>query len=149
LALDRPDRGCLGHGPVVNWVAAQDDGRWGMACRVQLASKLLTSALAAGLIGSARDPRPLLWPRVDDLSLAYLFYPLRAIRFESSLLANPYLAAVGLAGPVLESRLKTLPGLRFRRQGDLIDFGCIYPDLVAWSQAQFAPTRAAAGGGLR
>ncbi len=139
----------VSHGPVVNWVAGQDDGRWGMACRVQFASKLLTSALAAGLIGSTRDPRPLLWPRVDDLSLAYLFYLLRATRFEGSLLANPYLASVGLAGAVLESRLKTLPGLRFRRQGDLIDCGWVYPDLVAWAEAEFSPTRLTAAGGSR
>lgn len=131
----------VSHGPVVTWVTEQGGGRWGISSRVQFASKLLTSALAAGLIGSNRDPRPLLWPRVDDLALTYLLYLLRSVRFEGSLLANPYLASVGLAGAGLERRLQTLPGLRFRRQGDLIDWGWAWPDLAAWSAAQFAPAR--------
>lgn len=139
----------VSHGPVVKWVAEQDSGRWGMGTRVQFASKLLTSALAAGLIGSNRDPRSLLWPRVDDLSLAYLLYLLRETAVAGSLLANPYLASIGLTGSALESRLKTLPGLRFRRQGDLIDWGWVYPDLVTWAAAQFAPPLAVAVGGAR
>lgn len=144
----------VSHGPVVKWVSEQDAGRWGMSTKVQFASKLLSSALGAGLIASTRDPRPLVLPRVDDLALAYLCYLLRQVQIEGSLLSNPYLASVGLAGAELETRLKTLPGLRFRRQGDLIDFGWAYPDLAAWAQAQFAstpdtgaaPARVAAGG---
>ena len=139
----------VSHGPVVKWVAEQGGERWGMGTRVQFASKLLTSALAAGLIGSSRDPRPLLWPRVDDLSLAYLLYLLRETEFQGSLLANPYLASIGLCGTELEKRLKTLPGLRFRRQGDLIDFGWVYPDLVTWAEIQFARPHAVAVGGAR
>jgi hypothetical protein len=103
------------------------------------------------LIGSVRDPRPLTVPRVDDLSLAYLIYLLRNVRIEGGLLANPYFASVGLEGAELEQRLKDLPGLRFRRQGDLIDFGWVYPDLAAWARAELAPcpasVRAAAGAG--
>ena len=125
-----------------------------MSTKVQFASKLLSSAMAAGLIGSTRDPRPLVVPKVDDISLAYLLYLLRQVQIEGSLLTNPYLASLGLGGAELEQRLKALPGLRFRRQGDLIDYGWVYPDLTAWSQAQFAPgaassealARAAAGG---
>jgi hypothetical protein len=141
----------VSHGPVVKWVSAQEKGRWNMSTKVQFASKLLSSALAAGLIGSIRDPRPLIVPSVDDLSLAYLLYLLRRVRIEGTLLANPYFASVGLEGAELEQRLKNLPGLRFRRQGDLIDFGWVYPDLAAWAQAQLAPcpasVRAAAGAG--
>ena len=32
-------------------------------------------------------------------------------------------------------RLRRLPGLAFRRQGDLTDFGWRYPDLRAWADA--------------
>ncbi len=135
----------VSHGPVVTWVSEQDARRWNMSTKVQFASKLLSSALAAGLIGAIRDPRPLVVPRVDDLSLVYLLYLLRSVRIEGTLLANPYLASLGLAGSELEQRLKTLPGLRFRRQGDLIDFGWVYPDLAAWSEAQFAPGAVASG----
>jgi len=135
----------VSHGPVVKWVSEQDAGRWNMSTKIQFASKLLSSALAAGLIGSIRDPRPLLVPRVDDLSLAYLLYLLRQVQIEGNLLANPYLASLGLAGAELEQRLKTLPSLRFRRQGDLIDYGWVYPDLTAWSQAQFAPGSVSSG----
>lgn len=130
----------ISHAPVVKWVSGQGAERWNMATRVQFASKLLTAARAAGLVGSTRDPRPLTLPRVDDLALGYLLYLLREVRFEGSLLANPYLASVGLEGHELERRLKMLPGARFRRQGDLIDFGWTYPDLTHWAEAQLGET---------
>jgi len=138
----------VSHTPVVTWVGQHGGGRWNMATKIQFASKLLSSAFAVGLITATRDPRPVHYPRVDDGALTYLIYLLRHVDISGSLLANPYLASVGLGGSGLEERLKGLPAMRFRRQGDLIDFGWRYRDLLAWADAAFGEqdSRACAGG---
>lgn len=118
---------------VVQWLGERTGERWAMSTRIQFASKLLSAAHDAGLIGSIRDPRPLPLPRVPDLALAYLMYLLRGVRFAGTLLDNPYLRSVGLAGEFLEQRLQRLPGLGFRRQGELLDFGWTEPDLAHWA----------------
>lgn len=120
---------------VVTWVGAFAGERWTMPSRIQFASKLLSAAHAAGLVGTTRDPRPLLFPRVEDVALEYLLYLLRGVRFDGTLLANPYLASVGLTGGVLEDRLRTLPALTFHRQGALTDFTWKYEDVRAWAAA--------------
>lgn len=118
---------------VVGWVGQQDAGRWTMSTRIQFASKLLSAAYSAGLVSANRDPRPLALPRVPDEALEYLMYVLREIDFEGSLLDNPYARSVGLAGLTLEDRLRGLPGLAFKRQGDLIDFGWRQKGLRRWA----------------
>lgn len=133
---------------VVAWVSQEGASRWSMATRIQFASKLLSAAFAAGLVGSIRDPRPLVLPRVSNDALTYLLYLLRDLEFSGTLLENPYLASVGLDGPLAEDRLRALPALGFRRQGDLIDFGWRYPDLEAWARAKILPAPRAAAGGL-
>ena len=50
---------------------------------------------------------------------------------------------------VLEQRLRTLPALRFRRQGDLVDFGWQYPNLIDWASATVLAVRPALAGGTR
>lgn len=120
---------------VAAWVATHGPAHWTMATRLQLASKLLSAAHAAGLVATTRDPRPLSLPRVPDPALEYLLYLLRETTFHGTLLANPYTASVGLDGPFLEDRLRALPGLAFRRQGDLVDFGWRHDDLRAWATA--------------
>jgi hypothetical protein len=120
---------------VVEWMKQQGPARWTVATHIQFASKLLSAAYAAGLVGSNRDPRPLRFPRVPDEALGYLVHLLRGLGFAGTLLANPYLASVGLEGPLLDDRLRHVPGLRFRRMGDLVDFGWEHPDLVAWAEA--------------
>ena len=122
---------------VVKWVGEQGPGRWTMATRIQFASKLLSAAYSAGLVAGKRDPRPLTIPRVDDLALEYLMYLLREVRFEGTLLDNPYVASVGLTRDVLEDRLRGLDVLDFSRQSDLVDFGWRYPSLVDWARARF------------
>ena len=122
---------------VIAWVDDQGPGRWTTATRVQLASKLMSCAYAAGLLAANRDPRQILVPRVQDDALAYLMYLLRGIDFQGTLLANPYTASVGLDGRFLEERLASTPGLKFQRQGDLQDFGWVYPGLAAWGTALF------------
>jgi hypothetical protein len=73
-------------------------------------------------------------------------YLLRGVRFEGTLLENPYLASVGLQGGFLEDRLRGLSALRFRRQGDLVDFGWQYGGIEEWAAALTAPPCARAGG---
>ena len=123
---------------VVEWVGQQGPGRWTMPTRIQFASKLLSAAFSAGLVGTNRDPRPLALPRVPDEALEYLMYLLREVDFEGTLLQNLYTTSVGLVGGGLEDRMNGLPGLRFRRQGDLIDYGWRYPDLRGWADATLA-----------
>jgi hypothetical protein len=116
-----------------------------MATRIELASKLLSASFSAGLVATNRDPRPMLIPRVPDDALEYLMYLLREVQFDGTLIQNPYVASVGLDVPLLEGRLGGLPGLVFRRQGDLIDFGWRYPDLRSWGRANSAGTELASG----
>jgi len=134
--VSRRGRGSTTRDRVVSWVEDTGEGRWTMATRIQFASKLLSSAYAAGLVGSNRDPRPIVLPRIRDDALAYLMYFLRGVEFEGSLLDNPYARSVGLDGRFLEDRLADLPGLRVQRQGDLVDFTWAYPDLAAWGDAR-------------
>ncbi len=121
---------------VASWVGEHGASRWTMATRIQFASKLLSAAYAAGLLSSNRDPRPIVAPRIPDEALEYLLYLLKGIRFEGSLLQNPYLASVGLEGGMLDERLRDLPGLSFSRQGDLVDFGWRHTDLLSWADAR-------------
>ena len=120
---------------VVGWVGHGSEGRWTMGTQIQFASKLLSAAYSAGLLGTNRDPRPILIPRVPNEALEYLMYLLREVQFDGTLLQNPYTASVGLEGSELEERLRDLPGLAFRRQGDLLDYGWRYANLHAWSDA--------------
>lgn len=122
---------------VVKWVGDQGPGRWTMPTRIQFASKLLSAAYSAGLVCSRRDPRPVVVPRTEDEALEYALYLLREVEFEGGLLDNPYFRSVGLEGDFLESRLRSLEGLAFERQGDLVDFGWRFPDLASWANARF------------
>lgn len=119
------------------WVAEQDSVRgartsWTASTRIEFASKLLSAAAEAGIIGARTDPRPLRLPRVTDDALLYLLHTLRGVDFAGTLLDNPYLASVGLSGDALAARLRTLPGLRYARQGDLIDLAFEHASLAAW-----------------
>ncbi|GMV44306.1 MAG: hypothetical protein AMXMBFR64_60220 [Myxococcales bacterium] len=124
---------------VVTWVGSQVPARWTLATRIKFASKLLSAAHAAGLVATTRDPRPLALPRVPDDALAYLLHLLRETSFEGTLLDNPYLRSVGLAGAPLEDRLRALPGVSFRRQGDLVDLAFAHDGLAAWAAALCTP----------
>jgi len=118
---------------VVTWLGEAGGGRWSGSTRLQLASKLLSTAHSAGLIQGRRDPRPIVFPLVPDDALTYLLHLLREVDFQGTLLANPYLRSVGLEGGLLNDRLKRLPDLSFGRQGDLVDMGWKYRDLMDWA----------------
>lgn len=132
---------------VAGWVGEQGPGRWTMSTRIQFASKLLSAAYSAGLVAANRDPRPLTVPRVPNEALEYLMYLLRETTFEGSLLDNPYTGSVGLDGGVLEDRLRSLPGLTFKRQGDLVDFGWRYETLRTWAAVNLCGDEAQLAGG--
>ncbi len=134
---------------VVAWLGSEGPAQWTMSTRIQYASKLLSAAYAAGLVASNRDRRPLSLPRVPSEALAYLMYLLRETRFQGSLLDNPYLGSVGLSGSLLDERLRELPGLRFRRQGSLIEFGWSHPDLRAWAADRVLSREPAVTEGVR
>jgi hypothetical protein len=119
----------------VRWLRDEYPDRWSAATEVQFASKLLTATSEAGLVTAKKDPRSVLLPKVTDMALTYLLYSLRVIRFEGTLLENPYLASLGLTEGFLEQRLRSLPGIAFRRMGELVDFEWAYPTLAAWAEA--------------
>lgn len=121
---------------VIAWVAENGRPSWTLSTRKQLATRLLSVALCAGLISGRRDPRTLVFPRVRDEALAYLLHLLRGVVFAGTLLENPYLRSVGLEGPNLETRLRKLPSLNFRRIGDVVEFDWRYPTLCAWADAE-------------
>jgi hypothetical protein len=120
---------------VISWVGEYGPARWNVATRTELASKLLSVALSAGLVSGRRDPRDLRFPRVTDEALAYLLYLLRGVEFEGTMTSNPYLRSVGLEGAVLEGRLSTLRSIHFRRIADVVDFGWRYSCLREWAAA--------------
>ena len=127
---------------VLRWVTERGHAHWTMATRIQFASKLLSAAYSAGVVGRNRDPRPVVAPRVPDDALEYLLYLLRGVEFEGTLLRNSYHASVGLDEGTVDARLRALPGVTFSRQGDLVEFDWRYPDLRAWADATRAPREA-------
>ena len=120
---------------VTRWVEQSCERNWSLPTCVQFGSKLLSAAYSAGLLSANRDPRPMRYPAVDDQALTYLLYLLRETQFAGTMLDNPYLASVGLRDDLLERRLKRLSAIRFRRQGDLIDFDWQFACLTDWARA--------------
>ncbi len=124
---------------VVRWIDQRAPDKWTVSTRIQFSRKLLYSASMAGLLEGSRDPRQLKCPRVGDDALTYLYYLLRGVQFAGTLTDNPYVASVGLAGPELESRLRKLSGLRFRKQGDMVEFGWKFDGLREWAETTVMP----------
>ena len=120
---------------VLRWLRDEYADRWSAATEVQFASKLLTAASEAGLVTAKKDPRTVLLPKVTDQALTYTLYSLRGIQFSGTLLENPYLASLGLTAGFLEQRIRALPGVTFRRMGDLLDFEWASPTVAAWAEA--------------
>ena len=120
---------------LVPWLGARSD-TWTMTTRIELASKLLSAAFAAGLVTSRRDPRPLAFPRVPDDALTYLLHLLRGVEFDGRLGENPYLRSVGLEPDLLADRLRRIDSVQLRRAGDVHDFTWRHQDLAEWAQAR-------------
>jgi len=115
------------------WLIDRILDKWSVATLNRVANNLLSSAAEAGLLSRKPETRTLIYPHVDDMSLAYLLYLLRNIEFKGTLLSNPYLLSLGLNDGYLEQRLRRLPGLHFSRMGDLNDFNWTYSDLETWA----------------
>ena len=107
---------------VIQWVAEHGPARWALKTQLQFVTRLLSCAGAAGLLRGNRNPRQAVAPRVPDEALEYVLYTLRALRFEGSLITNPYLASLGLADGYLYDRLRALRTLSFRQIGDVNEF---------------------------
>jgi len=121
---------------VVGWLGEHGVDRWSMATRVQIASKLLSCAYAAGLVTTRRDPRPVAYARVPDDALGYVLHLLRDLRYDGTIEDNPYLRSVGLSGSTLQARLRGLSSLAYQRTGDVTEFGWRHPTLTAWAEAE-------------
>jgi len=119
----------------LRWVKNECPGRWSEATNVQFASKLLSAASEAGVLSPKRDPRALLLPKVTDVALAYVLHLLRGLRFAGTLTENVYLASVGLVDGFLDQRLRSLPGVTFRRMAHLTEIEWDAPTLGAWAEA--------------
>jgi hypothetical protein len=121
-------------GVVVRWVNTDHPDRWSASTVNMFASKLSTAASEAGLIKSKKDPRTPVIPSVPDEALEYILYLLRGVSIEGSLMENPYMASVGLTGDFIDQRLRGLPGLRFQRMGELVEFNWQYESLTEWAK---------------
>ena len=129
---------------VIQWTAEHGPSRWALKTQLQFATRLLSCAGAAGLLKGTRDPREAVVPRVPDAALEYILYTLRALRFDGSLVKNPYLSSLGLVGGHLTDRLRALRTIDFRQVGDVHEFDWRYPDLEAWAAAELELTDARA-----
>lgn len=117
---------------VLRWLKSEVPGRWSEATAVQIAGKLLTAASQAGLVS---PKRAVLLPKVPDAALGYLLHLLRSVRFAGTITDNPELASVGLVDGFLDQRLRTLPGVTFRRLGSVAEIEWEFPTLTAWAEA--------------
>ncbi len=132
-------RGEIRQSRVVDWLETEHPGRWGMSTRLRFSSALLSCAYHAGILGTAKDPRPITAPRLSDRALGYILHLLRETGYSGSTLENPYLTSLGLEGDMLESRLRRLDGVTFRRMGHLFELDWRHDSLQQWAEgAQWA-----------
>ena len=128
---------------VIQWTAEHGPSRWALKTQLQFATRLLACASSAGLLRGSRDPREAVAPRVPDAALEYILYTLRSLRFDGSLIKNPYLASLGLVSGHLADRLRALRAIEFRQVGDVHEFDWRYPDLESWAAGELDLTSAA------
>lgn len=128
---------------VIQWTVEHGLARWATKTQLQFTTRLLSCAAAAGLVRGRREPREVVVPRVPDRALEYILYTLRGLRFGGTLIDNPYLASLGLAGGYLADRLRASPAIGFRQIGDVYEFEWRFPDLETWAAALLAPSRPA------
>ena len=118
----------------VRWITDRVGDRWAVSTKNKIAMNLVTSAADAGLCSNNPGIRNLSFPKVSDISLAYILYLLRECTFEGTLLDNPYLASVGLTGSFIEKRVRKLPGLSYSRMVNVQNFHWLHPDLKTWAK---------------
>ena len=108
---------------VVQWIESINPGQWQTRTRMRIANNLFHASKEAGLSESSRDPRTATSCYVTDLGVSYLANILREVQFDGTIMDNPYFRSVGLEDGALESRLKSLRCIEFRKQGSLVEFG--------------------------
>lgn len=123
---------------VARWVTQQLETEWSAATTLRMATGLIAACADAGLCSENVGKRQLKYPKITDEALAYWLYFLQHLSFTGTLLDNPYFKSVGLSDSLLEQRLRSLPGITFKRMGELYDFGWQYPDLKTWAIASLA-----------
>ncbi len=107
---------------VARWVSTLAKAKWAPSTRFQFASKLIRTADEAGLVsGLTAGQRTLLTPRVPDEALGYLVRVLRGVTHAGTWRDNPYLRSVGLLNDEADWRLRRLPGIEYRRMGELFE----------------------------
>ncbi len=127
---------------VITWVTENVSSTWKVETRTRMASNLLSTAHAAGLVKGKRDPRKLAYPRIPDQALGYILHLLREVDFGGSIAENPYLASIGLQGGILADRLRALDCVTYRRVGDTHNFDWRYSNLQAWASAELSGAEA-------
>ena len=128
-------RGTIRQQQVVDWLEARLPGRWSLSTRLRFSSALLSCAHHTGMLATTKDPRPLQLPRISDRALGYILHLLRQTTHQGGILDNPYLASVGLTEDLLETRLRRLPGLTYRRMGHLVELDWQHDNLTRWAEA--------------
>ncbi len=118
---------------VAKWLHERTGNRWAMTTIRRISENLVTSLAEAGLCSPNNRDRKPAYPAVPDVSLAYLLYLLRHMKFNGTLLSNPYLASVGLSDEFLENRLRRLPSLNYKRMSGVHDFGWEYDNIGDWA----------------
>ena len=121
---------------VARWVSQNLTTQWASATVLRMATALITCVSAAGLCDRTLGIRTLTYPKVTDAALAYWLYFLRDLRFEGTMLSNPYFASVGLSNVFLEQRLRQLPGVGFSRMAELHEFDWQYADIRQWAAGE-------------
>jgi len=107
---------------VARWVGTLPNAAWAPSTRFQFASKLVRTADEAGLVSTvAGGQRTVLVPRVPDEALGYLVRVLRGVTHSGTWRDNPYLRSVGLVNEDADGRLRRLPGIEYRRMGELFE----------------------------
>ena len=120
---------------VTRWVEQNITAQWASATVLRMATALVTCATAAGLCTKAGTQRTLTYPKVTDAALTYWVYFLRGLKYQGTVLKNPYFVSVGLSDHFLEQRLRQLEALAFSRMGDLYEFDWRYANLQDWAAA--------------
>jgi len=123
---------------VARWLAQRIENKWAASTINRVSNNLISSAAEAGILSPVPGVRKLQHPHVDDLSLSYMLYLLREMKFNGTILSNPYLMSVGLIEGNLAQRLRRLKDLKFSLMGGLQEFDWAYIDLMDWANHTFS-----------
>lgn len=119
-------------GAAARWVESTSPERWSTTTSIKFAANMLSAAAEAGVVQGNKDPRRLIPTLVPDAAVGYALYLLRTVEYKGTLSDNPYLASLGIDGPLFAQVMSRIPGVRFRAMGDVQEIDFRYPSLTAW-----------------